>query len=70
MKRFAVLFWLLLIQTAWAHHTKDHMMLAEDAEQVIAATREGVDSDWVWLIWAGVTILLLLGFVRWWRNRK
>jgi LPXTG-motif cell wall-anchored protein len=70
MNRFAGLSWLLLSQPTWAHHTKDHLMLAEDAEQVIAATREGGGSDWVWLIWAGVTVILLLGFVRWWRNRK
>jgi LPXTG-motif cell wall-anchored protein len=70
MNRFTVLFWLLLSQATRAHHTKDHMMLAEDAEQVIAATREGGDSGWVWLIWAGVAVILLLGFVRWWYNRK
>jgi hypothetical protein len=70
MNRFTVLSWLLLSQATWAHHTKDHMMLSEEAEQVIAATREGSYSDWVWLIWAGVAVILLLGFVRWWHNRK
>ncbi len=70
MNRFTMLSWLLLSQATWAHHTKDHMMLSEDVEQVIAATREGGDSDWVWVIWAGVIVILLLGFVRWWRNRK
>ena len=70
MNRFAILIWLLLTRPAWAHHTKDHMMLAEDAEQVIAATREGSGGDWVWLVWIGVTGILLLGFVRWWNNRK
>ena len=70
MNRFTVLFWLLLSQATWAHHTKDHMMLAEDAAQVIAATREGGEGDWVWLVWTGVTAILLLGFVRWWHNRQ
>ena len=70
MNRFTVLLSLLLSQATRAHHTRDHMMLAEDAEQVIAATREGVGSGWVWIVWAGVTVILLLGFVRWWNNRK
>ncbi|GMQ89100.1 MAG: hypothetical protein BMS9Abin09_0550 [Gammaproteobacteria bacterium] len=71
MKKFsALLLWLLLSQVARAHHTKDHMMLSEDAAQVIAATREGSGGDWIGLIWAAVTILLLLGFIRWWYNRK
>jgi len=70
MKKFTVLLWLLLSQTALAHHTKEHLMLTEDAEQVIAATREGGHSDWMWLIWTGVAIILLLGFVRWWSGRK
>jgi len=47
----------------------NHMMLAEDAKQVIAATHEGVSGGWVWLAWATVTIILLLGFVRWWNSR-
>jgi hypothetical protein len=70
MSRFAVLFGLLFSQATRAHHTKDHMMLAEDAAQVIDATREGSNGGWVWLVWAGVITVLLLGFVRWWRNRK
>jgi len=70
MNRFAILTWLLLVRPARAHHTKDHMMLSEDAAQVIAATHEGSSGDWGWLIWVGVTGILLLGFVRWWRNRE
>jgi hypothetical protein len=41
MSRFSALLWLLFSQVSWAHHTKDHMMLTEDVEQVITATREG-----------------------------
>jgi len=70
MSRFVVLLWLLFSQAAWAHHTRDHMMLTEDAEQVIAATREGSHSGWALLIWVGVIIILLLGFVRWWNSRR
>lgn len=71
MKRLIMLLWLtfsfLLSGASLAHHTKDHMILAEDAGQVIAATREGDGSG---LIWFAVIIILLLGFVRWWNNRK
>ncbi len=69
MSRYVILCCLLLSQPALAHHTKDHMMLAEDAKQVIATTHEGVSGGWVWLAWATVTIILLLGFVRWWNSR-
>ncbi|VAW72690.1 hypothetical protein MNBD_GAMMA14-963 [hydrothermal vent metagenome] len=70
MNRWSViLYCTLLSQPVLAHHTKDHMMLAEEAGQVIAATREGSGGGWVWLAWAAVTLILLLGFVRWW-NKK
>jgi len=70
VNRLIALPWLLLSQGAQAHHTRDHMMLMEDAERVIAAIHEGGSGDWVWLIWAGVTGLLLLGLVRWWRGQS
>jgi hypothetical protein len=70
MKGLAALFWLAWIQATWAHHTKDHMMLSEEAQQVIAATREGGHSGWMWLAWAAVTGILLLGLVRWWYKGK
>lgn len=70
MSRFTALLCLLFSQASWAHHTRDHMMLGEDVEQVIAATREGSQGGWVLLAWVGVTLILLLGFVRWWGNRK
>ncbi len=59
--------WLPL--TAWAHHTRDHMMLAEDARQVIAATRQGTEVAGIWLIWGALGLMLVLGLVRWWRQR-
>ncbi len=54
----------------WAHHTRDHMMLAEDAEQVISTTRQGAEGGGLWLLWAGVVLFLMLGFVRWWKGRS
>lgn len=70
MNRFAMLFWLLLSQSAWAHHTRDHMMLAEDAAQVVAATREGDSGPLWWILWVFLAVILLLGFVRWWQQRS
>ncbi|WJW76503.1 hypothetical protein QVG61_05285 [Thiohalobacter sp. IOR34] len=42
-------------------------MLEEDAEGVIAATREGGNG---WLLWAGLGLLLFLAVVRWWARRR
>ncbi len=55
---------------AWAHHTRDHTMLMENPEQVIAATRQGAEGGGLWLLWVGVFLFLVLGFVRWWKNRS
>jgi hypothetical protein len=66
MNRLVALFWMLICQAAWAHHTKDHLMLTEDAEQVIAATREGNATGWLWLL---VGLLLIVGLWRWRRRR-
>lgn len=52
---------------AWAHHTKDHLMLQQDVEQVIATTREGGRA---WLAWLVLMLLLVLGLVRWWKGRS
>lgn len=66
---FTVLLWLLLSQPALAHHTKDHMMLAEDAGQVVAATRESDGGALGWLLWVLLAVALLSGLIRWWRQR-
>lgn len=62
---------LLLLQSfpLWAHHTRDHMMLSEDADTVISATQQGAEGGGLWLLWVGVFLFLLLGFVRWWKSR-
>ncbi len=52
----------------WAHHTRDHMMLTKDAEEVISATQQGAEGGGLWLLWVGVFLFLLLGIIRWWKG--
>ena len=59
----------LLSFPVWAHHTREHMMLSEGSERVIAATQQGAEGGGLWLLWVGVFLFMLLGFVRWWRSR-
>lgn len=65
-----ILFMILFFTSpmVWAHHTRDHLMLSEGADKVIAATRQGANGDLQWLIWLGVFVVLVLGLVRWWRG--
>ncbi|MCK4950754.1 MAG: hypothetical protein KAS48_02970 [Gammaproteobacteria bacterium] len=66
MKRiFMYCLMMLLTFPVWAHHTKEHTMLQEDPSEVIAATQQGISGPWVWLIWVGVIVLLVLGIWRW-----
>lgn len=53
-----------------AHHSKDHMMLLENTEQVIAGTQQGAEGSLFLLMWVAAFIILLLGFVRWWKERS
>jgi uncharacterized iron-regulated membrane protein len=69
MKRLAALCGLFLSGIAAAHHTRDHMMLGEDAGQVIAATHEGGNGLLWWMLWLLLAVVLLLGVVRWWQRR-
>ncbi len=62
-------FCLLFSSATRAHHTRDHMIILQDSTQVIAATEQGSDGGMFWLLWAGTGILLVLGIVRWWKNR-
>ncbi|VAX11692.1 hypothetical protein MNBD_GAMMA25-2125 [hydrothermal vent metagenome] len=61
---------LFISSSVWAHHSRDHMMLAEDAEQVIFATQQGAKGGGLWLLWVGVFLFLLLGIIRWWKGRS
>jgi len=70
MKIAIYFFCLVFSSTIQAHHSKDHMMLLEDTEQVIQRTQQGAEGGLFWLLWSGVFILLLLGFVRWWKGRS
>lgn len=69
MKKLIVILSLLSLP-AWAHHTRDHMMFSESSEQVIAATQRGAEGGVIWFLWAGVFLLMLLGFIRWWKTRS
>lgn len=60
----------LLPLPVWAHHTLDHMMLLEGSEQVMAATRQGAEGGGFWLLWVGVFLFMVLGFIRWWKSRS
>ncbi len=61
---------LLYPSASYAHHSKEHMMLLENADQVIQNTQQGNGGGLFWLLYTGVFILLLLGFIRWWKNRS
>lgn len=67
-KIFMYYLMMLLTHPVWAHHTKEHTMLQEDPNDVIAATQQGASGPWVWLIWAGVIALLISGIWRWLKN--
>ncbi|NIA02673.1 MAG: hypothetical protein GWO88_00445 [Planctomycetia bacterium] len=64
MKKLLIFLLLFLNYPAWAHHTKDHAMLMENTDQVINMTQQGADNSWLWIIWAGVAILIALGVFR------
>jgi hypothetical protein len=53
---------------ALAHHTKDHLMLQADPDQIIAATEQGVLFPWSWLVWFLVFFLISIGIIRQWKK--
>ncbi|HHC73439.1 MAG TPA: hypothetical protein ENK54_11145 [Thiotrichales bacterium] len=59
-----------LVGPAQAHHTRDHMMLAEDAARVIAETRRGGGNELAWLFWGVLALLLVLSAIRAWGRRR
>jgi hypothetical protein len=64
----SVLICLVLQQKVWAHHTKDHLMLQADPQQVIAGTQQGVVFSWSWMIWFLVFFLIVIGIIRQWKK--
>ncbi len=66
---FSLLLLVLSVPTL-AHHTKGHTMLMVNPESVIAGTHQGFEGSTGWLLWVGVLLFLLLGFVRWWQGRS
>jgi len=55
---------LLFSYQAWAHHSKEHTMLMQDAEQVIAETQQGATGSSSSFIWLGVAVILGLGLMK------
>ncbi len=68
MKFFMIIFFALFSVGAQAHHTKEHMMLFGDVGKIISATQQGAEGGMFWLLWLGALVLLLLGFIRWWKG--
>jgi len=60
---------LLISQPAVAHHTKEHTMLTQDTEQVIAETKQGADNDTTIFLWLGIAAVLGLGMIKLFRKK-
>jgi|GEM_PF-2796630 len=60
-----ILFPVLLL----AHHTKDHLMLQADPQQVIDSTQRGMVFQWEWLLWFLLCFVLVIGLIRQWKNK-
>lgn len=67
MKKSLIL--MLLSHSALAHHTAEHTMLQQEPAQVIADTRQGEAGDWMYLLWALITLALAAGLIRWLRKK-
>ncbi len=70
MKFVMTIFFAMFSSGIQAHHSKGHMMLLEETEQVISGTQQGAEGGLFILLWTAAFILLLLGFVRWWKARS
>jgi len=60
--------YIVLQQKVWAHHTKDHLMLQADPQQVIEGTQQGMVFSWSWMIWFLVFFLIIIGIIRQWKK--
>jgi hypothetical protein len=67
----SLLITLILLYPAilWAHHTKDHLILQNDPQQVIDATQYGATTPWIGFIWFIVIFLFVIGLIRKWKNK-
>ena len=66
-KAFFIL--LLMSQSAVAHHTKEHTMLLQNSEQVIAETRQGTDNSGAVFLWPGIAAILGFGAIKLFRKK-
>lgn len=64
MKKIITIIFLFLSAPVFAHHTKEHTMLMETPEQVIAATMQGESNPGIWLLWLVVIIVFGLGLFK------
>lgn len=64
MKKLIMIVFLVLSYPTWAHHSKEHTMLMESPEQVIADTQQGAYDPGFTIIWLVVVIFFVLGALR------
>ncbi len=55
---------LLFNNPAWAHHNKEHTMLMQNPEQVIAETKRSTDDSEFLIIWLAVGFVFALGALK------
>ncbi|MDH3342662.1 MAG: hypothetical protein OEM07_02965, partial [Gammaproteobacteria bacterium] len=58
------IFFLFFSNSALAHHTKEHTMLMESPEQVIASTLHGEANPWAWVLWLAIVVGFSLGLFK------
>lgn len=63
MKTLIPVLLLLACAQAYAHHTREHTMLLQDAEQVITETRQS-EKPGASFLWLGLGVLLGIGAIR------
>ena len=64
MNKLMMIVFLFMSTTVFAHHTKEHTMLMESPEQVIAATTQGETNPGTWILWLAVIIVFALGLFK------
>ncbi len=64
MKALIMITLLLLCYPVWAHHSKEHTMLMQNPEQIIAETQQGADDSGLSILWLGVGFVFALGALK------